>query len=251
MIAVVRCAKISCCSKISVQMYKLLYSKVNINEKNPHFIRNLKLIFILYYKFGLIFATKTMQFRVFFFLIMSTFLLACSTSKKTTNTPLKPQVTEHFPESWAGNWVGSLDIHTAKSKSQTVRMEVEIKKIDTSSNRYIFALIYGEDKIKGRRAYEMIVKDPSKGLYVNDEKNTIQMEEYFINNKLYCWFEVEGSLLLSIFEKKGDELLFDIISGSSTPISTTGGQQHEGEAIPPVKTFPIKVVQNAVLKKAK
>jgi hypothetical protein len=46
-------------------------------------------------------------------------------------------------------------------------------------------------------------------------------------------------------------LIFDIISGSATPVSITGNQKFEGEEIPAVKTFPIKGVQHAVLKRTK
>jgi hypothetical protein len=183
-----------------------------------------------------------LRFYCFSLILVSIF--GCRTAKKVP-TP----ISEEFPKTWVGNWGGTLDIFSVKGKSQSVPMEVEIKKIDTSSTRYIFALIYGEDKVKGRRAYETIIKDPSKGLFVNDEKNTIQMEEYFINNRLHCWFEVEGTLLLSIFEKRGEELIFDIISGSATPVSVTGNQKFEGEDIPAVKTFPVKGVQHAILKR--
>jgi hypothetical protein len=192
---------------------------------------------------------NTNKIKIGFFAIVILLLGACaSTQKKSMPNPTtNPQP---FPQSWAGNWVGTLDIHNAKGKVQSVPMEVEIKKIDTSSNRYTFALIYGEDKVKGRRPYEMIIKDPEKGLYVNDEKNSIQMEEYLINNRLFCWFEVEKTLLLSIFEKKDDNtLIFEIISGSAIPVSTTGGQKIDGEDVPPVKTYPIKATQRAILKK--
>lgn len=178
---------------------------------------------------------------------------ACKVGSTTKDTPLKDKTTsiqkDSFPYTWAGNWVGTLEIYSAKGKVQQVPMEVEIKKIDTSTTRYSFALIYGEDKEKGRRPYEMVIKDPSKGLYVNDEKKSIMMEEYLINNKLYCWFEVQGTMLLSMFEKKDNLLYFEIISGSATPVSVTGGQKVGEEDIPAVKTFPVKVAQRAVLKR--
>lgn len=189
---------------------------------------------------------------------MSLFL-ACSpaTSRRLTmDTPKSPQIAkkiekDSFPVTWVGYWTGVLDIFSAKGKMQTVPMDVEIAKIDTSANRYIFALIYGEDKVAGRRAYETIIKDPAKGLYINDEKNTIMMEEYLIAGKLYCWFEVQGTLLLSTFERRDEQLLFEIVSGSIAPVSITGNQKHEGEDIPAVKTFPIKSIQRATLTRKK
>ncbi len=156
-----------------------------------------------------------------------------------------------FPQSWSGNWEGELKIFTQKGEVQHLPMEVEIYRVDSSDNRFHFALIYGEDKKSGRRPYQLIVKDPSKGLYVNDEMNGILMEEYFIGNKLYCWFEVNGTQLLSTFEKKTDVMYFEIIAGSSTPSGTSGGVKYEGEDIPVVKSFSVKNVQRAVLKKKK
>lgn len=186
-------------------------------------------------------------------LFISLLFAACRMSSVQPKTMNKHKdvaiLKDSFPYTWVGNWHGILEIHSVKGKMQQVPMEVEIKKIDTSFNRFSFALIYGEDKEKGRRPYEIIIKDPTKGLYVNDEKNSILMEEYLINNKLYCWFEVQGNMLLSIFEKKDKELFFEIISGSATPVSITGGQKLEEEDIPAVKTFPVKVAQRAVLKR--
>lgn len=175
------------------------------------------------------------------------FLFSCSSLYRTRiNQDLK--MSHSFPAAWIGYWSGTLDIYNYKGKSQSLPMEVEIAPIDSAANRYTFALIYGADKKEGRRAYELFAKDTIKGIYVNDEKNSIQMEEYLINNKLYCWFEVQGTMLLSTFElKSNNELCFEIISGGATPVSITGGQKVGGEDIPTVKTFPIKVVQKAIL----
>ena len=181
------------------------------------------------------------------FFLFSILLFACVVKKPTV---ARTEKAENFPASWVGNWKGTLNIYSVKGLSQSIPMEVEIAKIDTSQNRYTWALIYGEDKIKGRRAYELVIKDPAKGLYVNDEKNTIAMESYLIAGKLYCYFSVMGNFLTSTMEKQDDNtMLFEITSGSDTPVSSTGNQIFQGDTIPVVKTFPIRVVQKAVLKR--
>ena len=179
------------------------------------------------------------------------FLLAISYSSCVSGHKLNAKAQKAFPENWIGNWGGTLKIYAGKGLVQIVPMEVIIKKIDTSDVRYNFELIYGENKQEGRRPYQLIVKDPSNGLFVNDEMNSIQMEEYFIGNKLYCWFEVEGTLLLSTFEKMDNKLFFEIVAGSSIPISNSGGQKFNGEDIPLVKTYPVKSCQKATLIKKK
>lgn len=184
--------------------------------------------------------------RLLTLLLITLLAGSCATGKK-----VKEDKKAEFPESWCGNWEGELRIYTNKGEAQRLPMEVEISKVDSSANRYHFALIYGADKKAGLRPYQLIVKDPSKGHYVNDEMNGIQMDEYFIGNKLYCWFEVQGTLLLSTFERNGETLHFEIVAGSSTPVSTSGGEKRDGEDIPIVKTFPVKNVQKATLKRKK
>jgi hypothetical protein len=155
---------------------------------------------------------------------------------------------EHFPLSWQGQWAGKLEIWNAGGKVQELPMELHILPLDTAG-RYTWTLIYGEDKEAGKRPYELLPLDPAKGLYLLDEKNTIKMEAYLLGGRFYQWFEVEGTLLFTATSLEGDSLIWEIVSGSATPISTTGGQEWQGEAIPPVKAFPLRVLQRAVLRK--
>jgi hypothetical protein len=157
------------------------------------------------------------------------------------------QQKDEFPASWQGTWSGDLNIYKGQKIQQTVPMTVEIKRID--SVRYVFALIYGPDKEKGRRPYELVIKNVEKGEYVFDEKNSIQMEAYLFDNKLFCWFTVQGTQLLSTYEKRGDSIVSEIVAGKNQPVSTTGGQTVNGEEIPPVQSFPLGSLQRAVLKK--
>jgi len=154
---------------------------------------------------------------------------------------------DSFPHSWLGNWVGDLNIYKENKLIQTLPMELEILEIDSSEN-YIWAIIYGEDKTAGRRSYELESLDADKGLYRIDEKNTIKLEAYLFGNKLYSQFSVMGNQLLCTYEKIDDKIIFEIISGSTEPVSTTGNSLVEGEEIPAVKAFPITIMQRAVLK---
>ena len=153
-----------------------------------------------------------------------------------------------FPQSWLGYWEGDLEIFKENKVVQTIPMALELMEIDTSEN-FTWAIIYGEDKEAGRRPYEMEVVDAEKGYFLVDEKNTIKLESYLFQNKLLCWYEVMGNQILSIQEKHGDEMTFEIIFGSTEPVSITGNQTFEGEDIPEVKTFPIGGYQRAVLRK--
>jgi len=158
-------------------------------------------------------------------------------------------ITYVFPDDWLGIWEGTLDIYKNQKIVQTVPMTLEHLKTDTSGV-YIWAIIYGEDKVSGRRPYELKTKDVSKGHYIADEKNGILLDGYIFANKYISHFEVMGNQLTSIYERTGDSLIFEIIVNSSTPIQITGNVKAEGEeTIPEVKSFPITGYQKATLKK--
>jgi hypothetical protein len=183
-------------------------------------------------------------------IILFCFTFGWSLNAKSQNSETKNNLqaieADSFPQSWLGNWVGDLNIYKENKLVQTLPMELEMLAIDTSDN-YIWAIIYGEDKTAGRRSYELEILDAEKGIYRIDEKNTIKLECYLFGNKLYSQFSVNESQLLCTYEKAGDKMIFEIISGSTEPISTTGDKTIEEEEIPEVKTFPITIRQKAVL----
>lgn len=154
-----------------------------------------------------------------------------------------------FPVSWEGIWKGQLEIYTEQGLTQQLPMELHIQPIDSSAN-HTFWIIYGADKEAGKRPYELVTINAEKGQYAIDEKNSIQMEAYFLGNQLIQRFEVMGNMLITINEKIDDNtIVWTIISGSTTPISSTGKEEIAGEEIPEVKTYPIGVLQKAVLKR--
>jgi hypothetical protein len=196
-------------------------------------------------------------------LILAVILFSACTKKikpntTTTDIPeviVKPIPTsilykDSFPFSWFGLWEGTLTIYNSKGVAQSLPIQLDYQATDTTGV-YKWHIIYGEDKEKGLRPYLLRTIDSSKGLYLHDELNTIKMESYFIGNRLYCTFSVQGNLLTTIEEKKGDELHWEIIFGKEKPVSSTGNQVFKGDTIPSVKTMPIMVSQRAVLKRKK
>ncbi|MEM6379312.1 MAG: hypothetical protein AAF705_13975 [Bacteroidota bacterium] len=151
-----------------------------------------------------------------------------------------------FPQSWQGIWKGDLAIYTSAGLAQEVPMQLHILPTD-SVHRYTWSIIYGTDTIAGKRDYDLLIVDAEKGLYRVDEKNSIQLESYFIKDKLFSRFEVMDNLLLTTEQLVGDTLIFEIISGKLAPVSSTGNEVIEGDTIPPVETFPIRVMQRALL----
>ena len=156
------------------------------------------------------------------------------------------QDTLSFPHTWQGIWQGDLEIYTAKGLSQSVPMELHILPTD-STNRFTWTIIYGADKEAGKRPYELVIIDETKGLYAIDEKNSIQLEGYFIKDKFFSRFEVMDNLLLTTEQLVDEKLIFEIIVGKMTPVSVTGNEVVNGDTIPPVQTFPLNVMQRAIL----
>lgn len=157
---------------------------------------------------------------------------------------------DSFPYTWFGTWTGTLEIYNAKGMSQSTPMEMVIAPTDTVGV-YKWHLIYGTDKEKGLRPYLLRTIDASKGLYLNDEMNSIKMEAYYLGGKLFCNFNVQGNLLTSVEEKIGDQIKFEIIFGKEKPVSMTGNEIVNGDTIPTVKTMPVLIYQKAILTKKK
>jgi hypothetical protein len=205
--------------------------------------------------------------------MLTLLFIACNKSIKTkvTSSPIsaKPQINvssggsrsveevmvmplkkgDNFPESWFGNWVGTLDIYNAKGKQQSIPMECIMSATDTAGV-YNWSIIYGEDRVKGLRPYLLRTIDAAKGHYVCDEVNTIKMESYLLGNKLFCYFMVEGNVIVSTYEKTADgKMLFEIIFGKDKVVSESGNKVFKGDTIPIVKTYPVVISQRATLTK--
>lgn len=166
------------------------------------------------------------------------------------NTSAKSQATQpSFPASWSGNWAGTLQIYQPNGIAQSIPMGLEIHPLDTSSEgRYQFGMIY-QTKEKDWRPYELVPVNPQRGIWRVDEKNSISMESYLYGNKLLCWFVVEGSRVLCTYELVGEELIFEVMSGLETAVSTTGNTVQGTENIPEVKTYPFNGFQRGILKR--
>jgi hypothetical protein len=153
-----------------------------------------------------------------------------------------------FPQGWQGIWSGKLNIYNPKGVAQTIDMSLEIQKIDTSSvGAYTWGMMY-VSKSKDWRPYELIPIDASKGQWKVDEKNSIIMESYLFGQKLLCEFTVEGSRILCTYEKiDAKTIVFEVMAGKDTFVSTTGNAKHGDEQISEVKTFPFSGFQRGIL----
>lgn len=154
---------------------------------------------------------------------------------------------EVFPLNWVGIWRGELDIYTPKGKQQSVPMQLHILPTE-DKDRFTWSVIYGDPEVAGaKRPYDLLVKDRAAGHYAVDEHNSIVLDAYLIEGKLFSRFEVMGSLLLATNEVVEGKMIYEIISGGLDPVAVTGGTQVEGEDMPPVSSYHVVVRQRAVL----
>ncbi len=189
-------------------------------------------------------------------ILLSVILYACHKSAHHNLTqPIANEGVKHtqlrtFPQDWLGYWEGELSIYNHSGKTMTIPMALDNGITDNDST-WRWAIIYGEDTISGRRDYELKVVDASKGHYIVDEKNSIFIDAYLLDNNLVSTFNVAGNFIQSNYELVGEEMAFSIHMFNDKEVSTTGDTIYNGEEIPIVKSYQNTVWQKARLKKRK
>ncbi len=154
-----------------------------------------------------------------------------------------------FPESWIGNYKGDLLIYSVDSIKMNVQMELKIAKTEKDSI-FDWTIIYDLKEKKDTRTYSLVIVDREKGLYQIDERNSIIIDAYLHNQNVFTsFFKVEKSFIIATYTKEKDTLIFEIISGKSEPVSSTGKTKFKEEDIPEVNTYPINGRQKAILVK--
>ena len=179
-------------------------------------------------------------------LMMVACLCGCNRKTGTVSLASTETTSYTFPKDWLGYWQGELSIYNAGSVSQVVPMALDYQATDDPL-RYTWAIIYGQDTVKGRRAYELVVIDSVEGNYQIDEKNSIMLDAYLRGNSLVSAFEVMGNHLVTTTTRIGDQISFDIIMSKAKEGTSTGGEEVGGERIPVVTNYPIAVRQSAIL----
>ena len=147
-----------------------------------------------------------------------------------------------FPQSFVGNWKGTLTWNRPEKAAQQFAMRLNIQAVD--SGRYTWQIIYGDEQ-KDNRPYILMPVDTTKGHWQIDERNTIVLDGYFIGNSFTSVFAVSGSTIVSKYELTADGLMVSFTTYATKPITTTGGTSNE---IPPVDSYQVKSLQQGLLK---
>ena len=121
--------------------------------------------------------------------------LSCGPNNKKQSTS-KQEFT--FPEDWLGTWTGDLEIFKNGEKVQQIPMQI-INNRTEYSDTLLWAIIYGEDTIKGLREYYLILDSLEDNHYIIDERNSILIDGYVFDNAYFSTFSVMESQITSIY----------------------------------------------------
>jgi len=197
---------------------------------------------------------------IFYFVSFSVLLVlfSCKVAKKETieTRNIDPKQTNKisdkltFPDDWLGYWKGDLNIYGSSGLKQTIPMALD-NSITETEGVYTWAIIYGQDTVKGRRDYVLKEYDKDKGHYIVDEQNGILLDAYLIDNELVSIFDVMDNTLISTYKIEGDKMIFEIMMNKSAATNTTGDTIIGTDTIPPVNSYRPTVRQKARLSKVR
>jgi len=70
---------------------------------------------------------------------------------------INAQNVSNFPQSWIGTWKGTMEIFNGPNKVQSIPMQLQLLRTD-SINIFSYNIIYGQDTIAGKRAYQLKIQ---------------------------------------------------------------------------------------------
>jgi len=151
-------------------------------------------------------------------------------------------------ETWEGLYKGDIELYGVHDVKMTLKMELDIKK--QSDSLYLWKITYDYKGKIDVRDYSIKCIDVGKGTYLINENNGILIDAYYKNKTLTSYFEVLEYTILSSYEKTSDSLItFDLFSMNSKKDRLSGGEKHNEEEIPEVKSGLVNGRQRALLYK--
>lgn len=146
-----------------------------------------------------------------------------------------------FPASWQGHWVGPCVATTRAGKKTDFTMELRIEPVP-ESERWTWEIVYAAEQ-RQVRPYELVPVDGEPGRYVIDEKNSILIDAYFLNDVVHSRFWVSEAVIDVQYEKRGDRIAATLVTYGAKPVRVSGGE----DRVPPVASYGLRAVQRAVM----
>ena len=118
----------------------------------------------------------------------------------------------NFPVSWLGSYEGDMYLEYLDGIKDTVPVTFDL--LETAEkNRWTYRMTYNSTKWGTMvKDYEIFWNDSLKSpnLFLLDEKDGILIQEVFMNKRFYSHFEVEGGHFVTLLERQGKNLYFEI-----------------------------------------
>ena len=173
-----------------------------------------------------------------------TFLLVCIFLTGTMQLN-----SQSLPKQWEGKWVGTVEIWSYNVKKDAFPMTLEIIPNDSIWDYTIFYDKEYQGK-KDIRKYQLIQVDEEQFRFAIDEKNSIILDCYLIDNCMYDRFSGMGSdLHVRMCLVNEHEMEYEITSYLNAPVRTSGGEVIKKDTIPEIQSFNLYHLMKAKLKK--
>lgn len=174
------------------------------------------------------------------------FCMACKVKDKSLAIKSsESNVSFQFPMDWIGKYEGPLLIFN-DNKVDTINMQLIIGD-PNMDGFYPWTLVYGDSDI---RSYGLEAINPEKGHYRIDEFNSIKIDGYLRHNHFVSRFSVLNSDLIVDYERIVEGIKVNFYVTGFNEISETGGEIIANDTVPVVKSYPLQVIQSAILKKS-
>ncbi|MEM6379602.1 MAG: hypothetical protein AAF705_15465, partial [Bacteroidota bacterium] len=143
-----------------------------------------------------------------------------------------------FPEKCLGEWEGMMYIYSNGSLVDSVSTSFDVARTE-EPHTFTWITSYHSPTQPMVKDYKLKLIDAEKKLYAVDEGNSIALHSYLFDNKLYSVFETQGILLTSSYELMGENLVFEVTSGTNL------------EPGKDVMNYSVRNLQRVVFKKKK
>jgi hypothetical protein len=143
-----------------------------------------------------------------------------------------------FGDRCLGTWKGTMHIYQYGILRDSVEVKMSVAKINDT--KWTWKTEYLSAKTPMVKDYKLILKDKSKNLYITDEGEGLELTDYLTGNKLYSTFETHGVMLTASYELRGEELIFEVVSGKKEAITH-----------PEVANYSAASVQRVIMKRVR
>lgn len=162
-------------------------------------------------------------------------------------TQLQAQMTSWGHHNWIGHWNGSIEIFSKKQNADTIKMSLSVENIDnTDSLSWTIVFDTGKDIIE--KPYYIVADSSQSNLYYIDERNSIVLKQYLLGPNFVNAYQVmEHNYLVNYQLLSNKKMLFSIFVIPAEVEGQTGGGVHEGQTIPTVENYRVKMIQQGTL----